>query len=73
MSYGYSTAIVKLNRQVSARHLGVQLGRYCIRHSIPVQEVAEHFNVSRQTIYNWFCGTTKPRDKHVTSIKAYLV
>ena len=58
MSQGYSTGLVAENRQGSLRHLGVALGRVCIKKGIPVTDVAFHFRVSRQTVYSWFKGVS---------------
>lgn len=62
MSYGYSTRLVTLNKAANARNLGVKLGRVCIRHDYSVSKIASTLGVSRQTIYNWFCGSHEPND-----------
>jgi transcriptional regulator with XRE-family HTH domain len=69
---GYSTRIVSLNRASSATNPGVKLGRYCIANNIPVTQIAEHFGVSRQTIYNWFAGVHAPSKDTCELIKDYL-
>lgn len=58
MSYGYSTHIVRLNKKADTKLLGVRLGRACIKKDISVITVAARVGVSRQTVYNWFCGRT---------------
>ena len=63
MSYGYSNRLIELNKEADDRLLGVQLGRVCIIRDVPVSDVAVHLGVSRQTVYNWFCGTNAPRAK----------
>lgn len=60
MSYGYSRKLVSANKQASATLKGVRLGRFCIKHDIPVSEVAKALGVSRMTVYNWFSGVTSP-------------
>jgi transcriptional regulator with XRE-family HTH domain len=72
MSYGYSARTVARNKKASIRSLGVRLGRECIRRDISVNEVAAEFGVSRQTVYNWFCGITVPQDFYTTHIKELL-
>lgn len=72
MSYGYSTHIVKLNKQASARSPGVKLGRLCIANDVPVAEMADSLGVTRQTLYNWFIGATSPANSHSDAIKAAI-
>ena len=72
MSYGYSLRLMEANKQADTSHLGVYLGRKCIKHNIPVVEVSSLFGVSRMTIYNWFVGTHDPQAKHRLAIKDYL-
>ncbi len=59
MSNGYSSRFVKIVNSADTNKLGVQLGNLCIEQDIPAQDVAEHFGVSRATIYNWFKGLTR--------------
>ena len=61
MSYGYSNRLIELNKKADDNSLGVQLGRVCIKRDVPDSDVAVHLGVSRQTIYNWFCGVNAPR------------
>lgn len=72
MSYGYSQSLVAANRQVSAKSLGVALGRACIQRGVPVSRVAEYFGVSRMTVYNWFKGTTYPHRALHFAIQSYI-
>ena len=72
IGYGYSAGIIKSNRQASPRRIGVKLGRICIDRAIPVKEVASQLGVSRQTIYNWFCGVNDPTPDAETMIARYL-
>jgi len=60
MNYGYSTSIVSANKAASEESLGVQLGRVCIEHKVPVAVVSDRLCVSRQTVYNWFTGISMP-------------
>jgi hypothetical protein len=60
MSYGYSQSLVDANKKANIKSLGVALGRLCIKHEVPVSEVAEELGVSRMTVYNWFWGITSP-------------
>lgn len=60
MSQGYSLKLRDLNLKASSKLLGVRLGRVCIKHDVPAAVVAERMGVSRQTVYNWFRGTSNP-------------
>jgi len=72
MSYGYSARLIELNRQADRRLLGVRLGRICIEQGIPVSDVASELGVTRQTIYNWFCGESEPTTSSVGAVEALL-
>jgi predicted DNA-binding protein YlxM (UPF0122 family) len=69
---GYTVSIVEANKRADARLLGVKLGRLCIALDVPVQEVAEAFSVSRQTVYHWFRGLRQPRETVSAKIEAYI-
>lgn len=69
---GYTLALVKTNKAANGRGLGVKLGRVCIRNDVPVQTVAYHFKVSRQTIYNWFSGKRHPQATMHAGIESYI-
>jgi hypothetical protein len=73
MSLGYSLRLCDLNRRAPSNLLGVRLGRVCIEHNIPVTEVAQKMKVTRQTVYNWFAGTTTPLPRLTASIVAYII
>ena len=64
MTIGYSMGLVTANKSASARSIGVALGRACIEKGVSVQAVADYFGVSRQTVYNWFYGISKPSLQH---------
>lgn len=71
MSYGYSARLIKLNKQASIQNPGVRLGRLCIQADIPVHTIAYELGVSRQTVYNWFCGVNTPQNASAAAIKAF--
>ena len=56
MSYGYSARLIETNKKANQKLLGVKLGKVCIRGNTSVADISEELGVSRQTIYNWFCG-----------------
>jgi transcriptional regulator with XRE-family HTH domain len=69
---GYSFALHLANQNADSRLIGVRLGKYCIKNSIPVVKVAEQFGVSRMTIYQWFTGESRPRSAKVEQIEKFL-
>ena len=73
MSYGYTTRIGSLNKQADGSLLGVKLGRVCIKHEVPVIDIASQLGVSRQTVYNWFMGTHEPKEELTTLIKEIII
>jgi DNA-binding XRE family transcriptional regulator len=60
VSQGYSLRLRDMNRKAPSTMLGVRQGRACIKHGIPATTVADRMGVSRQTVYNWFRGTSTP-------------
>ena len=72
MSYGYSQSLAHTNKTESARHIGVALGRVCIRAGISVSCVAVRFGVSRMAVYNWFSGRSVPKPELTFPIKEYI-
>ena len=69
---GYSLETVEAIRKADGRLLGVKLGRVCLRRRMPVSEVAEFFNVSRVTVYNWFKGEAVVSDKHADQVQSLI-
>ena len=72
MSGGYSLRIQEANSKASKHKLGVRLGRLCIAQDIPVSVVAKCTGVPRQTVYNWFCGTSVPHGTATALIASYM-
>lgn len=69
---GYSIRIAEAIKNADGNLLGVQLGRFCLERDIPVAEVAHALEVTRQTIYGWFSGTTLPDASRESGIRAWL-
>ena len=72
MSQGYSVRLVEQNRNADKQLLGVRLGRVCIKSNTSVTEVSELLGVSRQTVYNWFSGTSNPQNVLVDAVTKLL-
>jgi len=70
--YGYTLSLIEANKRASRFKLGVKLGRACIAADVPVSDVANHFGVSRQTIYSWFYGRSEPHWRHESAIEQYI-
>jgi DNA-binding transcriptional regulator YiaG len=60
---GYSLNLMLANKSADGKHLGVALGRQCIKAGVSVSSIAGKFNVSRQTVYNWFEGRVTPNNQ----------
>lgn len=63
MASGYSIALLRKVKAADPKHIGVQLGRFCIDNDIPVSAVAKRYGVSRAAVYCWFAGTYAPDKK----------
>lgn len=72
MSYGYSQSLVTTLLDADTGHLGVTLGKHCVKLGIPVAEVADSLGVSRATVYNWFWGLNTPHAKHEKPIRDFI-
>jgi len=69
---GYSLNLMLANKSADSKHLGVALGRICIKAGVSVSLVAWKFDVSRQTVYNWFEGRVTPNNRVIEPIKEYI-
>ena len=69
---GYSLNLMLANKAADSKHIGVALGRICIKAGVSVSSIAEKFDVSRQTVYNWFEGRVTPNNRMVKPIKEYI-
>lgn len=72
MSYGYSQRIANAIIEAEVDSLGVALGKFCIRHDIPVSEVAGGLGVSRTAVYKWFDGSSIPSPFYAPKIEAWM-
>ena len=69
---GYSLNLMLANKAADGKHIGVALGRICIKTGLPVSVVARRFKVSRQTVYNWFEGRVTPNNQVTEPIKQLI-
>ena len=56
---GYSQMLIEANQNAEP-NIGVTLGALCIDKRYPVTKVAERLKMSRQGVYDWFTGKSKP-------------
>ena len=69
---GYSKKIKAQIESADSTSLGVELGRLCMLHGYSIREVAEVFEVTRPTVYNWMTNKYAPT-KHLVSKMQALV
>jgi hypothetical protein len=69
---GYSQRVLKANRDADQNNLGVRLGKFCIAKDIPVTDVMSFFDVTKQTVYNWFYGISAPSKQHSKKINDFF-
>jgi len=69
---GYSKKIKAQIENADSTGIGVELGRLCMLHGYSIREVAEVFEVTRPTVYNWMTGKYAPT-KHLLSKMQALV
>ena len=72
MANNYSKKILERIQNSVSESAGVELGKLCIIHNYSVREVAEVFEVSRPTVYNWITGKTSPPKYLRSKIKALV-
>lgn len=69
---GYSIRVAEAIKNADGNLPGVQLGRKCLEHDIPVTRVAATLKVTRQTVYSWFLGKANPQPHHVRGVEIFL-
>lgn len=72
MSQGYTIKVADAIKNADGSLLGVKLGRVCLNRDISVQEAARTLDVTRQTIYQWFCGDTNPQAHHLDAMLKWM-
>jgi len=72
MSQGYTIKVAEAIRNADGSLIGVQLGHICLKRGISVIEAARILGVTRQTVYQWFCGETLPHERHNDAIRDWV-
>ncbi len=68
---GYSQVIIEANQRAKET-VGTLLGKLCISLKYPASQVAKDLNVSRQTVYDWFSGKTRPSKRTELKVSALI-
>lgn len=69
---GYSVKVAESIKRADEGSLVGRLGRECLARDIPVSRAAAELGCSRQTVYNWLLGVTKPLPHHAAAILMWL-
>ena len=69
---GYTQSIINSNKNAKSETEGVKLGRICIKYMYPVALVAKRLHTSRQGIYDWFSGKSKPNQANRIAINKLI-
>jgi transcriptional regulator with XRE-family HTH domain len=72
MSQGYTIKVAEAIKNADGSLIGVQLGHICLKRGISVIEAACTLGVTRQTVYQWFCGETLPHERHTDAIRDWV-
>jgi predicted DNA-binding protein YlxM (UPF0122 family) len=68
MPQGYTNKFIKAVNEADQEKLGVRLAQVCIKHDIPVKDVADFLKVTRMTVYHWFKGKTNVLTKYQETV-----
>jgi len=71
-SRGYSTGFIDDVNAADNTKVGVQLALACVLYNVSVITIANHFDVSRTTVYAWFKGESNVPRKHHEEINNIL-
>jgi DNA-binding transcriptional regulator YiaG len=61
---GYDTLFIRRVEDADQTPAVMRLADVCIEKNISVPEVADMFDVSRATVYNWLTGRTTPSPRY---------
>lgn len=70
---GYTADLVSAVRSRVDNTPAARFAALCIEKNVSVQKVADLFSVSRQTVYAWFTGASRPRPRHEEMMRRLLV
>lgn len=69
---GYAALFAQRVLGAAGTSVGVQLGKLCVEHNIPVAWVAGQTGASRQTVYKWFLGEGSPQADRLVKVEKLL-
>lgn len=70
---GYSADLVSAVMSRGDSSTPARFAKLCVEAQVSVQKVADLFCVSRQTVYSWFVGASRPRPRHEEKMRNLLV
>jgi hypothetical protein len=68
-SSNFAKRVLALDPQKS---IGVMLGHFCIKNDISIAWVSEKLGCSRQAVYMWFLGESRPSAKKAGEVSQLL-
>lgn len=69
---GYSQLVINNNKNARPITAGVKLGKLCIKLMYPASKVAKKLHTSRQCVYDWFSGKSKPNQASAIRINELI-
>jgi|DEB19_MinimDraft_3_1074340.scaffolds.fasta_scaffold00283_18 DNA-binding transcriptional regulator YiaG len=69
---GYTIRVAEAINNADGNLVGVQLGRLCLKHDIPVVKIAGYLGVTRQTVYAWFVGKSEPKPYYFKAVQKMI-
>jgi len=72
---GYTIKFLHIVQSLAKRYPDrpvFKLAEKAISSGVSIVDIADHMNVSRQSVYKWFRGETAMRDQDVEKLEQYL-
>ena len=69
---GYSADLVSAVMSRGDSSTPARFAKLCVETQVSVHKVADLFCVSRQTVYSWFTGVSRPRPRHEEKMRNLL-
>lgn len=69
---GYTIRVAEAISNADGKLLGVKLGKLCLEHDISASQIAKRLGVTRQTVYAWFVGKSKPQPQHEAAVERII-
>jgi predicted DNA-binding protein YlxM (UPF0122 family) len=72
MAKGYSSLFIQSVKDANPNLIGVKLAKLCIKNDVSVITIANHFGVSRMSVYAWFRGERHVGDRHLDKMNRLI-